>query len=172
METTNTKNQKTLTLTIVGAVLIAAGIFLFGFWVGNQVGKQKGITEGSQKAESQYKPLLNVAFPEPPAVMNKVSGVVEKVEGNIITIKINDPKDYLPHLDGSPRATVEKQAIVSPSTSYTLIDYTKLDKNGAATVSKITLNDVKPGNAITVASNENIRTNQKFQVNSVQISKY
>lgn len=170
METTAPKNKKVL-LT-VGAIILAAALFIVGFWAGNQTGVQTGTVEGAQAAEAKYKPIVNVAFPAPPTVMNKISGTVESVDQNAITLMVNDPNDYLPHLDGSPRATVTKKAIVTPNTTYLLVDYAKLDKNGAATLTNISLSDIKPGDTVTVTSDQNIRTDQTFGVNSVQVSKY
>ncbi len=166
METQSSRGKKII--VVVGLALLAIVIFIIGFFAG----KNSGMQAGTQAAESKYKPLVNIAFPEPPAVMNKVSGIVENVSGNIITFKVNDPNDYLPHLDGSPRATVEKQALVSSATSFSLINYAKLDKNGSATLTALTLGDIKTGNTVTVASDRNIRTSQSFPASSVQVSNY
>lgn len=140
-------------LTIVGLVV--------GFFVGQWQGKNQGVAETTQ----ELKPVLDVAFPEPPPYIGSLSGPIQGVSGATIAFQINDPSDYLPHLDGSPRKTQTRFATVTPATKLTSIDA----KTGSAKT--ITLQDLKVGDAITAVSDQNIRNLDKFDATEIRIVK-
>ncbi len=158
----NQTDIKKPTLIIVAILaLILGGVI--GYFVGQANGKQA--------AEKKYLPIVNVAFPAPSGVLHNIFGTVTGAYGSTLTIKVNDPNDYLPHLDGSPRATQIRTANAGSNTLYKLIDNTHLDKNGNPTVTSITLADIKPGDKVMVKSPENIFSASSFDVTEVDLIK-
>lgn len=144
------------------AVLILALIagFVFGRWTGMT-------TQNNTVAKLQ--PLVDLAYPQPPQDMRSVTGVIENIYGATIMLQIDDPNDYLPHLDGSLRAKLTVSANTSSQTNYVSIDPTKFDKQGNATVTALKLSDLKQGNVVTVRSNQNIRNASSFDASEVQL---
>jgi len=150
--------DKKTTFIFVILIIIALAV---GFVAGQWQGKSQGTAEVTQKLQ----PLINTVFPEPPSYIGNFTGVITGISGATIALQINDITDYLPHLDGSPRKTVTRFAIITSATKMTSVD----GKTGTATT--ITLQDLKVGDAITVSSDQNIRDLQKFDVTEVRIVK-
>jgi len=84
------------------------------------------------------------------------------LKGEGIVFEVNDPGDYLPHADGTPRNKEIRRADMRSGTEYSLVDYTKPLPSGDPSVSKISFSDLKIGDRITVKSNENVKTAERF----------
>lgn len=170
METTTPKNKKVL--VVLSLILLVVVIFIVGFWAGNQIGMRTGTAEGVQTAEAQYKPLLNVAFPEPPAVLTQTRAKITGIEGSNLTISMDDPNDYLPHLDGSPKKQVARTVVINPNTQIIKLDYSKMNSSGMPLQSSLNLSDLKTGDIIVVTTNSNIRTDNAFVANQITLAVY
>jgi len=153
---------KYIIISVVIAIVLASGGYLLG--------QQAGIKKSSQEIE-KLKGLVNTIFPPPPQQISSVTGVVKGIYGATIQLEIDDPDDYLPHLDNSPRKKQTRMAITSSNTSFVLIDLTKFDNNGNPASSPIKLSDIKVGDIVTVRSNQNIRSAEKFEATAVEIVK-
>ncbi|TSA46101.1 hypothetical protein D4R51_00700 [bacterium] len=146
------ENKKTL--------VTAAVVFLIiGILIGFVGGKQAGRVD----AEKQLLPIVNLAFPKPSDDMRSMTGTVMGIFGATINLQIDDPADYLPHLDGSPRAVQTRFANVTPDTKYVFVI------NGKIKSTPSSVSDVKKGDIITVRSNDNIRDAETFDVFEVDL---
>ncbi|MGC9602947.1 MAG: hypothetical protein ABSF47_00560 [Minisyncoccia bacterium] len=152
------ENKRTLITSSVIFLIIG---LLIGFWGGNVVGNQSGKAD----AEKQLLPLVNLAFPKPADDIRSFTGTVKAVVGSTINIEINDPADYLPHLDNSPRTKQLRYANTTPDTKFVTVS------GGKVTVSKISASNLKTGDTITVRSNTNIKDAQRFDVSEVDLVK-
>lgn len=151
------------TLILIVAIALVVGLAL-GYFAGN--------ASGSASTEQKFTPLLELAFPKPPTDIRSLSGTVKSMYGASISLEVRDPEDYLPHLDGSPHRTVARVAQVSAATTYTLIDYSKLNAQGNPAYISRTLSDLKAGDVVIVRSNENIRDAETFDATAVELVKY
>ena len=146
--------------TSLFAVFIIIALVV-GFFVGQWQGKMEGEKIGSQKLQ----PLVDSVFPEPPANINVLTGIVKGISGATIAFEINAIDDYLPHLDGSPRKTETRFAVITPSTKI-------ISMNGeTGNSATITLQNIKAGDVITVVSAENIRNAERFDVTEIRTVK-
>ncbi|MDI6778895.1 MAG: hypothetical protein QME25_01685 [Bacteroidota bacterium] len=82
------------------------------------------------QTKEDLKKLVDLAFPPPPAEIFSLSGVVKTIVGATIAMEVDDPEDYLPHPDGSPRRKQTRFASLLAETKITLIDTTQLDREG------------------------------------------
>ncbi len=147
------------------ALIIGLGI---GFFLGQMNGKKIGTAQ----TETKYAPIVDAAFPPPPAEMIVLSGVVKSTYGATIVIEINDPDDYLPHADGSLRAKQTRTVNVLGNTTYATVNFGKFDKQGNPTRTPITFNDIKTGDTVTVHAATNIKTAQTFNATAVEVVEY
>jgi len=148
-------------LSVIVVCLILIGI---GFYAGNRKGSEQGATA----AEEKYKPLIERSYPKPPEVLNSIKGVVKKIAGGTIQMEVNDPEDYLPHADNSPRKTLTRFATVLPSTTLVTIDYS----SGAnAKTSPLALSSLKEGMTIFATTQANIRTSATFDATKIELVK-
>ena len=146
--------------TSLFAVFIIIALVV-GFFVGQWQGKMEGEKIGSQKLQ----PLVDSVFPEPPANINVLTGIVKGISGATIAFEINAIDDYLPHLDGCPRKTETRFAVITPSTKI-------ISMNGeTGNSATITLQNIKAGDVITVVSAENIRNAERFDVTEIRTVK-
>lgn len=142
---------------------------IIGFGLGLLFGQLNGQKMGVTQAEIKYKPLVDSAFPPPPAFINSVSGTVKNVYGATVTLEINDPEDYLPHIDGTPAKKLSVTADVYSGTKINSIDYSKTDKDGNPKVEAIELGDFKIGSSVRVISSTNIRGADKFDAAEIDL---
>jgi ABC-type cobalt transport system substrate-binding protein len=146
-------------------------VALLALILGGVIGYFIGQANGNQAAANKYLPIINVAFPAPSGTLYNLMGTVQSVYGATIALTVQDPSDYLPHVDGSPRVTQNRNANTSPSTQYFSIDNTHLDKSGNPTITPITLADIKPGDTVMVKSSENIFSAGSFDATEVDLIK-
>lgn len=150
------ENKNSLIMTAV--IFIVIGI-LAGFWGGSMLGKRAG----QAAAEEQLAPLVDLAFPKPAEDIRSMTGTVKGVYGATINLEINDPNDYLPHLDGTSRAKQSRSANVTPNTKYVVV------LNGQISNKPFSSSDIKTGDIITVRSDQNIRDLKTFDVFEVDL---
>ncbi len=143
----------------VAVVFLIAGAALGGYF---------GREAGRNAARSEYKALLDLAYPPPAASIHRISGAVRTIAGGTIVLDVNDPEDYLPHVDNSPRKTLTKRANVTAATEYVLVDYSKPQANGDPSRVPFALSDLQIGDRVVVESDENIRETKSFRVKLVQ----
>ena len=143
---------------VVFCLVLALGIGALSFYYGKQVGREAA----RDGAKQEVRKILDNAFPPPPEEIFSLSGEIKELVGGTIIFEINDPGDYLPHADGTPRDKQIRRASMRIGTEYSLVDYTKPLLSGDPTVSKISFSDLKIGNRITVKSGENIKTAERF----------
>ncbi len=139
-------------LTVV-IILGAYGIY----WYGTKEGKQANQSEIDKLA-----PIVENAFPKPNEVLNVTNAKVTGVYGATIALSVGDPEDYLPHTDGTPRKTIVRYATVTPKTVVTIESIYGSSKT-------VTVKDVKVGSAVTVRTESNIRTAEKFDASEVRV---
>ena len=152
-------------------IYILAGILILviGFIVGFYAGRQNGQAIGEAAGQSQYKALVDFAYPAPAQEIHEISGAVKSITANSVTFVARDPNDYLPHTDGSPFRQITLTANTTASTTIMSVDYSTLDKNGNPKTATISLNDLKIGQIITVDSNANIRDVSSFDATVIRV---
>ncbi|MCL4404027.1 hypothetical protein M1432_01670 [Patescibacteria group bacterium] len=150
--------NKSLLIAIAVVILIVGGVI--GYFIGQM--------NGRQAASNEYLPIVNMAFPAPSGTLNDLQGTVENVYGATISLTVQKPSDYLPHPDGSPRATETVNANTGPNTQFVSIS---LDKNGNPVRTPITLADIKSGDTVMVKSAQNIFSATTFDVTEVDLIK-
>jgi len=151
------KKTKAILIPILVVVLMAAA-----YYAGRQSVKKETTTE-----IKQLQRVVDQFYPAPGEITS-LSGTIKNIVGAGISLEIADPNDYLPHADGSARKMEIRSANVLSNTAYSLIDYSKIDKNGDFAVSKISLSDLKIGDQITVRSNTDIKDAKGFDVIAVE----
>lgn len=151
------ENKKSVSVFVFVIFIIIA--IAVGFFAGNWWGKNQGITEATQELQ----PLIDTVFPEPPAYIGNLTGTIKEISGATIAIEINSLDDYLPHLDGSPIKTETRLVVTTPTTNIISID----TRTGNS--KKISLQDLKMGESISVSSMENIRDVKKFDATEVRV---
>ncbi|MEK7113215.1 MAG: hypothetical protein AAB873_00125 [Patescibacteria group bacterium] len=150
-------DKKTTSLFAVFIVIALAVGFFAGQW--------QGKTEGEKIGSEKLQPLIDSVFPEPPANINVLTGIVKGISGATIALEINAIDDYLPHLDGSPRKMETRFATVTPSTKIVFTD------SETGNSRNVNLQDLKTGDVITVVSAENIRNAERFDATELRIVK-
>ncbi len=152
-------------------IYVLAGILILviGFIVGFYTGRQNGQMIGEAVGQSQYKALVDLAYPAPAQEIHEISGAVKSINANSVVIVARDPNDYLPHTDGSPFRQITLTANTTASTTIMSVDYSTLDKSGNPKTAIISLNDLKIGQIITVDSNANIRDVSSFDATVIRV---
>ncbi|MDP3725328.1 MAG: hypothetical protein Q8R20_02580 [Nanoarchaeota archaeon] len=145
-------------------VPVAVVFFVAGLAGGAYFGREAGL----KATRSEYQALLDLAYPPPAREIHRISGTVRAIVGGTIQLEANDPEDYLPHLDNSPRKMILKRANVTAVTEYVLVDYSQPEANGDPSRAPFTLSDLKPGDVVVVESDENIREATSFETKLVQ----
>lgn len=151
------KQTKAILIPLLVVVLIAGA-----FWAGRQTNKKETSTELQKLTD-----IVEDIYPTPTEI-KALNGTIKGIVGARISLEISDPNDYLPHTDGSAAKKEVRSANVLSNTTYSLIDNSKLDKDGNLTVTKISLADLKAGDKITVRSNVNIKDLKSFDVITVE----
>ncbi|MFH1192707.1 MAG: hypothetical protein V1656_00070 [Candidatus Jorgensenbacteria bacterium] len=152
--------------------LVAMVSLIAGFGAGFLVGEMRGRSAGTAIAEQKYAPIVDATYPKPPDTLNALSGTVKNLYGASIVLEVYDPSDYLPHADGSPRAKQARTANVLGSTTYTLVNFGKLDAQGNPAKTAIAFKNLKADDTVTVRAATNIKTAQAFDVTAVEVVKY
>lgn len=152
----------TFALVIIALIIVALAIGLV-------LGKKQGKIEGLIEAEEKFAPIVDLAFPKPPAEMYSLIGTVKGIYGGTIDLEVKDPDDYLPHTDGTAQRTEIRYANITSATEIFIIDYTRRDINGNPARDILKLSDIKIGNLIKVTSNSNIKYANKFDVSEVEV---
>lgn len=153
-------------------ILTVVALLLLGVVIGFVIGKKQGESVGQKSVEEKLNPILNIAFPKPPEELLSLDGTIKNIYGATLTLEVNDPDDYLPHPDNSPRKKETRFASLTSATQILLKDFSKIDAQGNPKTTVLKPSDLKVGNAVTVRSAQNIRDAQKFDVTSVEIVKY
>jgi hypothetical protein len=106
-----------------------------------------------------------------PQELHALSGVVRGVYGATIQLEVEDPEDYLPHADGTPRRRVVRFATVTPRTNIVRFSEVTLGENthAGANSDALPLSAVKPGMLVRVLSDENLVTTPRFLASEVRI---
>ena len=151
-------------ILIAGGVLLVVIFFVGGFFLGKNNGQKIG--------EDRYRSIVETIYPKPSGTTQTLSGTVKQIYGATIEIEIDDPADYLPHTDGTPRARQIRFANTTPNTKYSLQDWTKFNANGMPTQGEIFFSNIKVGDKVTVESTENIFSTKEFDVTKVTVVKY
>ncbi len=157
--------NKTLTLSIVVALIVGGVV---GYFVGSLSGFEKGKTTQQEKLGG----LVDLVFPKPPEMIRSASGIITAVNGSSLSLEIGDPEDYLPHTDGTQQKKVVRTATLTPSTKILLIDSTQIDAQGNPKITELSATDLKVGDAVTVRTDKNIRTETSFDAQQIEMVKY
>ena len=152
----------------MGGVVLVVVFGIGGFFIG----QGRGMAEGTVQGEAKYKNVVEAIYPKPPQELHTLIGTVTAIYGAGLQLEVNDPTDYLPHTDGTPRAKQARTANTTPDTKYVLVDYSQLDKNGNPKTSSLSFSDIKAGMTVTVESADNILTAQSFTVTKVTLVNY
>ncbi len=164
----DSKGQGTGNVLAVGAAVA----LILGLGIGFFAGNMKGKSDGATLAEQKFAPIVEFVFPKPPAELTALSGTVKGLYGASIALEVQDPDDYLPHPDRSPRRTEVRTANVTPSTTYMLVNFRRLDRQGNPARTTLAFNDLKEGDAVTVKSMANIKDTQSFEATAVEVVRY
>lgn len=148
--------------------IVPVVLLVLGLVIGFVAGSYQGERQGAVMTEARLAPVLDLAFPKPPAEMFSLTGIVRGVYGATIQLEIDDLDDYLPHPDGSARAKETRNANVGSATAYTEIDFARVNASGDPARTSLTLADIKEGDAVTVRSTMNIRSAESFDVTAVE----
>lgn len=153
-----------LFLSIAVACLVLIGI---GFWAGNR----KGAYSGAAAAEEKLKPIVERIYPKPAEEIRRASGAIVKILGATLTLSMDDPEDYIPHTDGTPRRQITRYATVLASTKIVRVDLTKRDARGNPQVTALKLSDLNAGDTVAISTDQNIRTAQLFDATQIELLK-
>ena len=151
----------------IGIVLVIL-ILLGGFFIGQYVGKD----QGQKETAATYQQMLDSVFPPPPSVIHSLTGTVTGTYGATLSFTVNNPNDYLPHLDKSPIEKQTRTAKVYSGTKLLSLDYSKMNKNGNPATSTFSLSDLKNGDTVTVKSTANIKDSPTFDASEIDLIKY
>ncbi len=155
-------------LKSVKGPFVAFVFVVVAFGGGFYLGKVQGTADLQKKADDLTK-IVQVVYPPPPEVIHTMSGTVTDRYGAVFTAQFDDPADYLPHLDGSPRAKVTRQVTMDAATQVRTIDYTKVDRYGSPTIATSTAAAVMKGSSVKFTTDANIRDSQTFTATSVDV---
>lgn len=157
-------------LILIVAVLVIA-IVAVGVWVGFTLGKKKAVSENKGEVE-KLTGIVDLVFPPPSETISTLTGTIKAMYGATIHFEVNDPDDYLPHTDGSPQKKQVRFASLTGATKILLIDSTQIDKDGNPKITELKQSDLKAGDVITVRSEQNIKSAEKFDVTQIELVKY
>lgn len=149
------------TMWVVGALVVG---LIAGYFVGD--------ARGGAAAEEKYLPLIDLAYPKPPAILATLTGEIGEIYGATITLKVADPDDYLPHPDGSPQRIELRAVNVSANTTYTDVDYGTLVRGGEPTRTPFVFDNLAVGDVVTVQSAENIRDAKTIEATAIERVRY
>ncbi len=158
-------NKKIL---ITGGVALVVAFGIAGYFVG----EGRGMAEGTLQGEAKYKNVVEAIYPKPPKELHSIIGTVTAIYGATLQLEANNPTDYLPHTDGSPRVKETLMANTTPATKYVLVDYSSIDTRGNPKTRSLAFSAIKTGATITVETAANIMTAQRFDVTKVTLVKY
>lgn len=157
--------NKTLTISIVLALII-------GGVVGYFVGSSTGFESGKATQDKKLGGLVDLVFPKPPEIIRSASGIIKTINGGLLSLEIGDPDDYLPHTDGTTQKKIVRTATVTPTTKILLIDSTQIDTQGNPKIIELSATDLKVGDAVTIRTEKNVRTETSFDAQQIEIVKY
>lgn len=149
-------NRNVIWLT---AAALIAGL-VAGYFIGN--------AQGTRASEARLTPLVNLAFPPPPDELYALTGTITEIYGAAIALEVDDPADYLPRPDGSPKTKQTRIARISSATIISAIDFGTLDRGGQPTRTPLAFADLQTGDFVTVTSNANIRDAHEFDAAVVE----
>ena len=147
------------TIFLTAVVLFGGGFYL---------GRVQGVATIRDEAEKLTN-IVETIYPPPPEEMHRMSGEVTERIGAEFTLEFDDPADYLPHLDGSPREKTTRRVMMNAETSVKLFDYTKLDQYGSPAISNADASAVQVGSVVRVETEANIRDEENFLATSVEV---
>lgn len=146
-------------------VIVLIGV---GVWAGMELGKK----QGKELADTNLKEVVDLAFPKPPEDIRMLNGVVKAIYGAAVQFEMESLKDYLPKTDGTAKTKEVRYAVVTSKTELVRYDMTKIGSDGNPLQTKISINDLKPGTAITVRATTNIREAEKFEASRIETATY
>lgn len=154
--------NKTVASIVIAVSLVAGGVggFLYG----------KGAAKG--EAMKEVRAILDLAYPPPSENVKTASGVVREVGEGQMKITIDDPMDYLPHIDNSPRKKIDLAVKTTAATEYYLTDYTKFDENGNPKTMKIRLEDFKVGEKVALTADSSVTESGTVTAVKLEITRY
>lgn len=154
------EKKKKIFIVVVAAILIAVvAIALLLSYIGSQ--KQK---VNEQQAAQK---LVELQHPAPQPTMVLV-GTVVAAANSMVAFTTNDPKDYLPHADGTPNATVRRIALVTKATTFETLLMSKYDASGKPTSQPLKLSSLKAGDAVRVTADHDILNELQISATSIQ----
>lgn len=129
--------------------------------------EERAAKELREKVERE----LAARYAEAPTVVHGLGGTVLGVFGATIQLDTEDPADYLPHTDGSPRKRVVRFATVTKGTKIVRFREVELLPEGVATTppTPMRLSDVKVGALVRILSDANLLTAIEFNATEVRI---
>lgn len=154
-------NKNILILSLVVALII-----------GGVVGYYLGVGKGESTQNEKLGGLVDLVFPKPPEMIRSASGIIKAINGGLLSLEIGDPDDYLPHTDGTTQKKITRTATITPTTKILLIDSTQIDTQGNPKITELSATDLKAGDAVTVRTDKNVRTETSFDAQQIEIVKY
>jgi hypothetical protein len=152
-------SRKTALLTLialVGSLFIGA---YGGYLYGERVGGEK------------IRKLIDIVYPQPPKEMYELDGLIVGTDVDTVTLEIQDPNDYLPHIDGTDSLKQRRVVSITSTTKIMMADQNTLDANGEAVVTSVKFSDIKVGVRAIVKSLENIKDATSFSANEIEVFK-
>ncbi len=156
--------NKATNTTLIIIIVIAVGVA--GYFTGASIGKQKGI----EQTESNLMPIVDMAFPPPPEIINSAGGTVLGIQGATIKMEMTDPDDYLPHPDGTPKKKITRFANVGSNTEIIRVDYASPNPStGEPERTVLELSDINENDAVRITTEDNIREEESVDVTKVEV---
>lgn len=143
-------------VALVGSLFVGA---LGGYAYGKQIGAEK------------MRKLIDIVYPEPPKEMHELDGLVVGTGANTLILEIQDPNDYLPHIDGTDSLKQRRAVSVTSTTKIMMANQNALDANGEAIITHIPFSNIKVGVRAIVRSPENIKDATSFDATEIETFK-
>lgn len=152
------KHKKTVYVIILVAAGLVIGLLIgfltFGMWAG------KKQSDEAKRMEN----IVNAVAPKPADVIQSGTAVITRISGDTLELTMNDPEDYIPHLDGTDTKKITRTGILNSQTQITFVNPIKIDTAGKMEEKTMNASDLKAGDTIYITTDKNIRTEKTFTI--------
>lgn len=131
-----------------------------------------GKNAASDEARKQWQAILDLAYPPPPNEVTTITGKIVSLEDYVFDLEADDPADYLPHPDGSPRKKIKIRVNSPASVEYLFVDYSKFDNNGNPAETKLDYSGLRVGDLVTVQADADVLKTKSANAVRVTVLKY
>ncbi|MDI6821147.1 MAG: hypothetical protein QMD65_03155 [Patescibacteria group bacterium] len=147
-------------IIIVICIALLTLVFSLSFYLG----RGKGLKEGADAAKQKLEPLVESIYPKPQAEIKALNGVIKGITDSILGVEVNDPNDYLPHIDGSPIRTQIRTVKIGAKTQIIGVTDDSQTLN-------LSFSDLKVDDRVTVTSEQNIKDAKEFYAIKIEVAR-